>query len=228
MNLEQILYTLSSQGIKLWADGEQLKINAPKGSLTAEIRNLLSQNKTELLQLIKQKSSNIKTNDIPLVPTNRDTSLTLSYQQERLWSVAQLMPDSAALNLCQTLRIQGLIDIPVLQKSWNEIVGRHEILRTNFCLVGGSLVQRLIPGLNVIISWEDNLNLSTNEIAAVIEENIAQESLKTFDLSQAPLFNLKLLRFSETDGVLILVFHHIISDALSISLLIQEFLTYMM
>ncbi|NEQ09558.1 MAG: hypothetical protein F6K37_27510, partial [Moorea sp. SIO4E2] len=65
MNLKQVLYQISSQGIKIWAEGDQLKINAPKGALTAEIRDIISQNKTELLRLIQQKSHNFSAQSIP-------------------------------------------------------------------------------------------------------------------------------------------------------------------
>ncbi|WP_424097233.1 SDR family NAD(P)-dependent oxidoreductase [Moorena producens] len=225
MNLKQVLYQISSQGIKMWAEGDQLKINAPKGALTAEIRDIISQNKTELLQLLQEKSHNFSAQSIPLISVNRKEDFTLSYQQERLWSVTQLITDSAALNISQTIRFEGLIDIKVLQESLNKIVSRHEILRTSFALKEGSLVQVPLPELDISISVEYYPGLSTNEITAVIEENVAQESLKNFDLSQAPLFSFKLLQFSDTDAVLILVFHHIIIDVLSINLLIRELLT---
>ncbi|MDJ1179178.1 condensation domain-containing protein [Roseofilum sp. BLCC_M91] len=225
MNLKKLLYKISSQGIKVWAEGDELKVNAPKGSLTAEIREVLSQNKIELLQLLQQRSSSVNVNSIPLVPVHRDRNFTLSYQQERLWSVAQLMPDNVTLNLCQAVRLQGLINIQLLQNSWQQIIDRHEILRTSFALVEGALVQVSIPKLEVSIVVEDNSNLSESEIEDLIEENIAQESRRSFDLAQAPLFNLKWLRFGDTDGALILVYHHIIGDGLSINLLTQELLT---
>jgi malonyl CoA-acyl carrier protein transacylase len=225
MNIKEFLYKISNQGIKVWAEGDELKVNAPKGSLTAEIREILSENKIELLQLLQQRSSSVKVNSIPLVPVHRDRNFTLSYQQERLWSVAQLMPDNVTLNLCQAVRLQGLIDIQVLQNSWQKIIDRHEILRTSFALVEGALVQVSIPKLEVSIVVEDYSNLSGSEIADLIEDNIAQESRRSFDLAQAPLFNLKWLRFGDTDGALILVYHHIIGDGLSINLLTQELLT---
>jgi len=226
MNLKQVLYQVSKQGIKLWAEDSELKINAPKGSLTAEIRDALLHNKSELVQLLQgPKSNNLTANSIPLVPVYRTDNCTPSYQQERLWSVAQLMPGQGTLNISKSVRIQGVINIPVLQTSWNQIVSRHEILRTSFALVEGSLLQTVLPHLEVTISVEDYPGLSTAEIAAVIEENFIQESRNYFDLSQAPLFDLKLLRFSDTDGVLFLIFHHIITDGLSINLLIQELLS---
>ena len=70
MKLTEILSQISSQNIKLWTEGDELKISAPKGTLTKEIRNLLSQNKLELVSLLRQKSSNITaTSSLPtLIP----------------------------------------------------------------------------------------------------------------------------------------------------------------
>ncbi len=224
MDLKQVLYQISRQGIKLSAEEGKLKINAPKGALTAEIRDLLSQNKTELLQLLQEKSNSFSASSIPLVPVPNNQSIPLSYQQERLWYVAQIMPDSTALNLSQAARIQGSINIEVLQQSWHKIVNRYEILRTSFTFLEGALVQVSIPHLDASILVEDYSSLSATETTAVLEKSFEQESLKSFDLSQAPLFSLKLIKLSDTEGVLILTSHHIINDILSINVLIQELL----
>ncbi|MGD1712998.1 condensation domain-containing protein [Dapis sp. BLCC M172] len=222
MNLTQVLSQISSQGIKLWAEGDELKIRAPKGALTPEIRDLLSQNKLELLQLLQGKTNNIDATSVPLVSVSRDKDLPVSYQQERLWTVDQLMPGMANLNLCIAVRIEGLIDIEILQKSWNEIISRYDILRTNFAFVEGSLVQVVIPSLTNEISVLDYPDLSATEQEKTFKEVFEEESAQSFDLSQGQLFSLKLLRFSEKEGVLVLIFHHIISDGLSLNLLDRE------
>ncbi|NES08281.1 MAG: hypothetical protein F6K22_39290 [Okeania sp. SIO2F4] len=222
MNLTQVLSEISSKGIKLSAEGDELKIRAPKGALTPEIRDLLSKNKLELLQLLQQKNNSVSATSVPLEAVPRDKDLPVSYQQERLWTVEQLMSDRVSLNLCQALRITGLIDIEILQKSWNEIISRYEVLRTNFAFIEGSLVQVVAPSLTAKISVLDYLDLSKTEQERVIQEIFEEESAQSFDLSQGPLFSTKLLRFSEQEGVLVSVFHHIISDGLSVNFLVHE------
>ena len=222
MKLTQILSQISSQGIKLWAEGDELKIRAPKGTLTAEIRDLLSQNKLELLQLLQQKSSNISATSVPLVPVGRDKDLPVTYQQERLWTIDQLMGNKLNLNVSTALRIEGLIDVQLLQKSWNEMMSRHETLRTTFSFAEGSLIQVVLPSLDSEISVVDYQGLSKTEQASVIQEAIEQEAQQYFDLSEGPLLNVKLFRCSEREGVLLLVSHHIISDGLSHNFLFRE------
>ena len=138
--------------------------------MTTEIRDLLSQNKLELLQLLQGKANNIDATSVPLVSVDRDKDLPVSYQQERLWTVDQLMRGMANLNLCIAVRIEGLIDIEILQKSWNEIISRYDILRTNFAFVEGSLVQVVVPSLTNEISVLDYSDLSATEQERTFKE----------------------------------------------------------
>ena len=224
MKMTNILSQISSQGIKLWAEGDELKIRAPKGTLTTEMHDLLSQNKRELLQLLQQKSSNISVTSLPLVPVGRDKDLPVAYQQERLWIIDQLMGNKLNLNMSTSLRIDGLIDIQLLQKSWNEMISRHEILRTTFTFAEGLLIQVVVPSLDSEISVVDYQGLSITEQKSKIQEAIEQENRQYFDLSQGALLSIKLFRCSDRQGVLLLVTHHIISDILSHNLLFREHL----
>ncbi|MDJ1175533.1 condensation domain-containing protein [Roseofilum capinflatum] len=221
MNLTEILSKANSAGIKLSCEGDELKIRAPKGALTAEMRELLSENKPDLLKLLQKKSTE---NSLPLVPRERQGKLPVSYQQERLWMVSQLMSDSAALNLCQALRIEGKIDADKLQYSLDQMVERHETLRTQFAWVEGSLVQDILPSLEVNLVIETYEKLSKSKKQAVIQEQVDRAIRQSFDVSQAPLFCVTLLQLGKKEAVLICVFHHIITDGLSQDLFSQELL----
>jgi len=224
MNLEQLLSQISSRGIKLSVTGDELKIRATKGALTPEIRETIVQNKAELLKLLQQQNNNQSANFLPLVPVQRNGSLPLSFQQERLWTVHHLLPNSSALNVTQVVQLIGKLNIPVLQASLNEIVNRHETLRTTLSLVEGSFVQIVIPNLNVTISVEDYRGSSSTQQASSIKKLLETESQYCFELEQAPLFRLKILRLTDTKANLIFVLHHIICDALSNNFLVQELL----
>ncbi|AOY81499.1 SDR family NAD(P)-dependent oxidoreductase [Moorena producens JHB] len=225
MNLEQLLSQISSRGIKLSAAGNELKIRAPKGALTPDIRETIAQNKAELIKLLQHKSNDHGVNHIPLVPVKSNGNIPLSFQQERLWTVHQLLPNSAALNVTQVLKLTGILNIYVLQASLNEIVNRHETLRTTFSLLEGSFVQIVLPNLDVSISVEDYRGSSSNQQTSSIKKILETESQYCFELEQAPLFRFRLLRLTDTEANLIFVLHHIICDALSNNFLISELLT---
>ncbi|MDJ1183276.1 condensation domain-containing protein [Roseofilum casamattae] len=223
MNLNEILAKVSSCGIKLWAEGEELKLRAPKGALTAELRTLIKENKPELLKLLQQNVASSEPS-VPLVPVARTDNLLLSYQQERLWTVTQLMADSSPLNLCQGLRIEGKLDVPLLQDCLQEMVVRHETLRTTFALSDAGLVQEVLPELEVTLAVEEFAKLTKAKKTEVVKEKVTEELAQSFDVAQAPLFSFKLLKFSKKEAVLISVFHHIITDGLSHNLLSEELL----
>src|SRR5918996_5805297 len=145
VNLNEVLATLSDLGIKLWAEGDQLRIHAPTGRLTPDLRNALVKNKAEILLLLRQRSIHAGVTSIPLASVPRDERLSLSYAQERLWFLDQLEGPSAAYNVTVGLKLTGPLAVGVLQQSLEAIVGRHEGLRTTFPTVEGMAVQRIAP-----------------------------------------------------------------------------------
>ncbi|HSE18132.1 MAG TPA: amino acid adenylation domain-containing protein [Pyrinomonadaceae bacterium] len=137
----------------------------------------------------------------------RDT-LPLSFAQQRLWFLDQLAPGGAAYNLSGRLHLEGRLDISALEASLNEIVRRHEALRTIFATRDGEPVQ--------IILSERRLPLPLIE---------REEEARPFDLSTGPLVRAHLLRLSTKEHVLLLSMHHIVSDGWSIGVLIREVAT---
>ena len=162
-----------------------------------------------LAQLLKEKASKPK-------------SSPLSYAQQRLWFLDQMTPGSTAYNLPSAMRLRGTLDIPALTRSLNEIVRRHEALRTTFEVVEGEPVQ--------VIARASALTIPLVELAAVdefereteMQRLIGEESVQAFNLARGPLLRAKLLRVAEDDHVLLLTLHHIICDGWSMGLLIQE------
>src|SRR5207248_8178350 len=107
MNLNEVLAELSNVGVKLWAEGEQLRIRAPVGRLTSELRNALAENKAEILMLLHQRNMSASVTSIPLAPVPRNGHLSLSFAQERLWFLEQLEGPSATYNIPAGLRLCG-------------------------------------------------------------------------------------------------------------------------
>jgi amino acid adenylation domain-containing protein len=153
---------------------------------------------------------------------SRQEKLPLSFAQHRLWFIAQLEPDSPDYNLPAIVRLQGQLNITALEASFNEIVRRHEVLRTSFSDLDGEPVQEIAPALQLNLAIVELSKVTENQQNEQIQELIQQEAVQTFDLSQIPLFRLKLLRLNPQEHILIFVMHHIISDFWSEELLLQE------
>ncbi|HEX8128534.1 MAG TPA: amino acid adenylation domain-containing protein, partial [Pyrinomonadaceae bacterium] len=153
---------------------------------------------------------------------SRDGDLPPSFAQQRLWFLDQLEPGSAAYNIPAAIRLRGKLDVRALEESFNEVLRRHEVLRTSFATVGGQPVQRIAHGLRLELPVEDVRGAVDTEREAFVESVAAEEAGRAFNLEDAPLLRFRLLRLDEDEHILLLVMHHIISDGWSIGILIRE------
>ncbi|HEX8474859.1 MAG TPA: amino acid adenylation domain-containing protein, partial [Pyrinomonadaceae bacterium] len=158
----------------------------------------------------------------PLERTARDGELPLSFAQQRLWFLDQLEPHSPAYNIPSAIRLTGELDLKALEESFNEVVRRHEVLRTSFAVVDRQAVQRIQPRLRLPLRLEDLRHLPVEQREASIESIAAEDASRAFDLKQAPLLRLRVLRVDDDVHVVLLVMHHIISDGWSLGVLIRE------
>ncbi|MBD2201846.1 amino acid adenylation domain-containing protein [Calothrix sp. FACHB-1219] len=158
----------------------------------------------------------------PILPCSRQVKLPLSFAQNRLWFIDQLQPGNSAYNIFNGFRLQGSLNITALEQSINEIIRRHEILRTQFITVDGQPVQAIIPELQLTLPVIDLQTLSTAAQAAAVQQLITQAAQQPFDLTQAPLLRLSLVKLNPTEHIVLFAMHHIISDAWSMGILIRE------
>jgi amino acid adenylation domain-containing protein len=158
----------------------------------------------------------------PLQPMHRTAPVPASFAQERLWFLAQLEDDSRAYNIPTALRLHGPLNVEVLERVLQEIVDRHDSLRTHFEEVNGFPLQVITAHVRLALPME---NLSALEAGPREEEarrRIRQESEEGFNLQRSPLFRLRLLRMGPDEHILCMVTHHIISDGWSWNVLRQE------
>ena len=161
----------------------------------------------------------------PIVCVPREGNLTLSFAQQRLWFANQLMPGNSAYNMPAAVRLFGALNVKALEQSLNEVIKRHESLRTTFIEVNGEPVQQIVSTLSVTIPIVDLREFSSSERIEKAQQLAIAEVRQPFTLDKAPLLRVKLLQLGETDWVLIFAMHHIVSDAWSLGILIQEIAT---
>jgi len=162
-----------------------------------------------------------------LVATGRavDEPQPLSFSQQRLWFINRLEPDSAAYNISFAVTLKGELDVRVLEQSVNEVVCRHESLRTRFVSIDGQPMQVVTPALNVSLPVSDLAESSEEERQSRREKLVIDEAQRPFDLAHEQLWRAHLLRLSADEHVLLFVMHHIISDGWSFSVLTSEIVT---
>ena len=146
----------------------------------------------------------------------------LSYAQRRQWFLWQFEPQSAAYNISMAVRFKGALDGDLLQRSLEDLVQRHESLRTAFAQDADQPVQVVDPRVRVEIVREPFAE--AGDFAERLKRRIEAEAGQPFDLGQAPLWRVRLLQVDEADHVLILVMHHIVSDGWSMPILLDEWI----
>jgi amino acid adenylation domain-containing protein len=145
-----------------------------------------------------------------------------SFAQQRLWFLDRLFPGNCFYNVSAALRLTGSLNASALEETFNEIVRRHEALRTNFRMLEGELVQVIAPQLTIPLPLVDLQNLPATEQQAETRRIANEERSRPFDLSQDSLLQVMLLQLDSLEYVLLLNLHHIISDGWSIGVLIRE------
>jgi surfactin family lipopeptide synthetase A len=153
---------------------------------------------------------------------NENTAL-LSYAQHRLWFLEQLNPGSPLYNVQLAIKLKGNLNINALQKSLNDIIQRHEILRSSFFRQDNDAIQivnELKKDIEIPILELEEKN-EKNAIES-IKDILTREVRKGFNLSEGNLIRIVLIKTSETDHIAVMTVHHIVFDGWSTAILVQE------
>jgi amino acid adenylation domain-containing protein/non-ribosomal peptide synthase protein (TIGR01720 family) len=158
----------------------------------------------------------------PLVRVPRGGDLPLSFMQERLWFLHRLDPGGATYNMPLAVRLTGSLDAPLLKRSLQVLVGRHEVLRATFPEREGRPVMVPRARLDLRLPREDLRGLSPPVREAARRGRAREEASRPFDLAMGPLVRARLLVLADREHVLLLTVHHIAADGWSLSLLTRE------
>ncbi|MBZ4423407.1 condensation domain-containing protein, partial [Myxococcus sp. RHSTA-1-4] len=148
----------------------------------------------------------------PLRPVSRDRALPLSFAQQRLWLIDQLEPGSAAYNMPTAVRLSGVLDIAALERALHALIERHESLRTTFAAQDGEAVQLIHAPAPFPLPLVDLSTLPADQREAGARRLATTEAAEPFDLARGPRLRATLLRLQDSEHVLLLTMHHIVSD----------------
>ncbi len=158
----------------------------------------------------------------PLTRVSREGQMPLSYAQQRLWFIDQLEPGSPLYNISAMYRMRGPLNVSALERTINEIVRRHESLRTTFGNVDGKPVVLITPQLTVPLPITDVSGANVEQREDSLKRLSLAEAATAFDLATGPLVRARLLRMAVDDHALLFVVHHIVGDGWSGSLIAGE------
>jgi hypothetical protein len=145
-----------------------------------------------------------------------------SLAQQSFWYLDRLEPGNPCWNIAVRFRITGALDVSTLERSINEIIRRHEILRTSFALVDGALVQIVHAEGMIPLPLDDLSHLDAAARDAEEERRTIAEAALPFDLKTGPPLRARLLKLAEQEHMFLVTIHHIVSDGWSIGVFSDE------
>ena len=177
----------------------------------------------ELARRVRDGRGGSATDKAYIPRAQRETKLPLSYAQERLWFLDQLEPGNAAYNMPFGLHLLGELKEDALRRSLQEIVARHEVLRTTFPSVDGHPEQAITAELKLRLDVVDLTSFQDSQRDAAAKQIAEAEAAAKFDLGKGALLRAKLVRLAEQDHILLVTMHHIVSDGWSGRVMMREF-----
>ena len=161
---------------------------------------------------------------IARVPRDRGP-MPASAAQERLWMLQEALPGLPFFNVLYTLRVTSPCNVAVLERSINEVIQRHEILRTTFAVRDGRYVQVVAPQSILALPFEDLTALPPSEKEALGLQRIHDELVHVFDLAKGPLIRARLMQLEQPQYILLISMHQVICDGWSLGVLAEEIAT---
>jgi natural product biosynthesis luciferase-like monooxygenase protein/amino acid adenylation domain-containing protein len=159
----------------------------------------------------------------PIERAARNGPIPLSYSQQWLWLVEQMQGGGSAYHCQQTVRLQGHLDEMALERALNEVVRRHEILRTSYPMRGEDVEPHVAPEFVLPIKRLDLATIETHDREARARQLIVEETERPFQFQNGPVVRAVLVRMGEQEHWLSLTIHHIATDAASLHIFADEF-----
>jgi len=175
------------------------------------LKDVFSSSTVELLsELIKEKES---VDYIPISKAKEKAYYKMSSAQKRIYLIQEMDLEAVTYNMPQHLKLTGELDVERVRQSFQDLINRHEILRTSFKMVGEELIQEIEEDVSVAFDYVEKLK--------ICEDDLMLEFIQPFDLSQASQLRVKLFKLSD-HYLLMIDMHHIISDGMSMGTFIDE------
>jgi amino acid adenylation domain-containing protein len=185
------------------------------------IAELSSTERTALVSRLKQQRAAERERAQAIPRRAAAAHHPLSFAQQRLWFLEQLEPDGP-YKVPAAFRLRGPLQVAVLERSVNEIISRHEVLRTTFAEIEGRPVQIVAPRLTLSIPVEDLSRLPEVERTERVKRTAARLREQPFDFARGPLVGAALVRVAEEEYHFWFLMHHIVSDGWSIGVILKE------
>ena len=207
--------------VSLWLEHDRLRYRAPKDGLTEELFTQLKARKPEIIAFLKQANTQHQAQIPPITAIDRDHPLPLSFAQQRLWFLQQLDPHSTSNNMPVVVRFEGSLNIEILEKSVQEVMRRHEVLRSRFPTVKGQPTV-VVEQDTITLPIVDLRRMPASEREAEAHRQATEEARQPFNLAKGPILRIKLFWLTDAEYLFIWNMHCIVCDGASSDVFYQD------
>jgi len=219
LTTSQFLSSLQKRQISIGVKDGRLQINAPAGAIDSQLHAELLRRKPELLAFLKASTSFYQ----PLTPRETDSGrIPQTPAQQGLWLVNHHDPGNVAYNIPEAFLIETEIDRVAIQNSINQLLARHQILRTGFFEEDGDLFQSISEEAEADVEFIDLSSFPEHERDQRLRDMIGEQARKPFDLKRPPLLRVVLFQLHQQKHALYWCIHHIVADRKSLDVLLEE------
>jgi len=221
ITLVHFFLRLERLGIKLSLEGDQLKVNVLEGrELTPGLMAELKRRKEEISGFLRRNKDYQ-----PIGPQEKKEYYPVSSAQKRLYVLHRMESSSPVYHITGLYGLSGAIDEARLKASFASLVSRHESLRTSFLMIDHEPVQRVHGGVafELEVYELEGPKGHKGQKGQELIELVIQRFVRPFDLGEAPLLRVGLIRTGDEEQILLVDMHHIVSDGTSVGVLISEF-----
>jgi hypothetical protein len=217
--LHEVLSLTQRLGIKLWVEADRLCYEAPKSTLTPELRAQLRRHKAAIMALLCHEDPAFNSES---KPSSGKRYFPSSFEQQHFWSYQQFNPTDCFYNVPLSFRLVGKLDVAALTQSFNTIIRRHELLRTTLQEVDGSLMQVAAPAATVNMSVVDLQGLPEKVQSDEVKRLIREDMQRPFDLSKEYVLRVTLMQLEEESHILFFCLYRYIVEDRSLGVLFRE------
>lgn len=193
-----------------------------KSDLQSKLSSLSPAKRALLEKKLREQNKTLPAERKKGIGKRPEGAIPLSFAQQRIWFLEQLEPGSPTYNDHFAFRLQGMLDATLLERSLQTLIQRHEALRTTFAVRDGEATQVILSELHLPLTVVDLRDREPEPREVDVHRICYQEAQRPFDLLTGPLLRATLLQVGDTEHVLVLTIHHIITDGWSLGVLVRE------
>ena len=223
ISCDALLAELRQRQVTLWLEGDRLRYRAAKDAITPTLLAQMKTHKAAILTFLKQATTSASAQLPPIVVLVRGQDLPLSFAQQRFWSLHQFEPNSSAYNMPVVVRCTGTLDVAMLERSLQEVVRRHEVLRASFPVTAGKPTQTIVTTPSLPFSVIDLTSIPADDREAEAYRIATENAHQGFDLTHGPVLRIVLLRLSPQMHLLVWNMPCMVCDGASSDVFYQDF-----